>query len=630
MCGIFGYVTANPRVTESIQLSAGLEALRHRGPDAQGTWTGVANGLQCGLAHARLAILDLSPAGHQPMSSSSGRYQIIFNGEIFNHEDLRRELEAMGRPFRSHSDTEVILEAWECWGADALPRLRGEFAFAVLDTRDGRLFVVRDRVGVKPLYYAQIDGGIAFASEIRALLASGAVDRNLDRSALAGYLALGSVPEPLTMVDGVRALPPGCMLDVRKGQIGTQKYWSVPVVASEPFSSFEDAAAELRAELREAVRIRLISDVPLGVFLSGGIDSSALVALAAEVSHSPLKTFTVSLDDSRLDEAKWAEEIARRFGCDHNVLRLTAEGARRELDRAVAALDQPSHDGINTYFVSQAARQAGITVALSGLGGDELFAGYPAFRYIERLERTLGALYPVSTWFGDSTALERLAAPISSKLRKGAALLSTESGKATYGVLRGLFTPEQCERLLGGYKSRLEDFVTVPDGFDEAVASARVDAINAHSILEISNYMRNTLLRDADAMSMAHALEIRVPLVDHKIIELAARVPGPMKLSRKMNKPLIVSAVPTLPRAAFARRKQGFALPFDSWFRGSMKQWMEERLLGSDLVRRGLLDVNSVEGLWRNFLRGDRLVSPSRVWSLAVLEDWCQRVGVKA
>ena len=629
MCGIFGYVTANQRVTETIQLSAGLHALRHRGPDAQGTWEGVANGLQCGLAHARLAILDLSPAGHQPMRSSSGRYQIVFNGEIFNHEDLRRELEALGHAFRSHTDTEVILEAWERWGADALQRLRGMFAFALLDTRDGRLIVARDRVGVKPLYFAEIAGGVAFASEIRALLASGAVARKVDRRALAGYLAMGSVPEPLTMIEGIRALPPGCILDVRKGQVAMQRYWSVPVIASKPFSSFDDAAMELRAELRDAVRIRLISDVPLGIFLSGGIDSSALVALAAEVSHSPLKTFTVSLDDTRLDEAKWAADIALRFGCEHNVMRLSAESARRQIDRAVAALDQPSHDGINTYFVAQAARQAGITVALSGLGGDELFAGYPAFRYIERLKRTLGALQQVSSWFGETTALERLAAPVSSRLRKGAALLSTRNERATYGILRGLFTPEQSERILG-YPARLDHFVDAPEGFDEAVASGRVDPINAHGVLEISNYMRNTLLRDADVMSMAHALEVRVPLVDHKVLELAARVPGAMKLSPEMNKPLLVAAVPTLPRAAFARRKQGFALPFDSWFRGSMKDWMEERLLGSELVRHGMLDANAVESMWRDFLRGERFVTHSRVWSLAVLVDWCQRVGVTA
>ncbi|MFN7133724.1 MAG: asparagine synthase (glutamine-hydrolyzing), partial [Myxococcales bacterium] len=490
MCGIFGYVTTQARTAESIRLADGLAALRHRGPDDRGSWTGEARGVRAGLGHARLAILDLSPAGHQPMASASGRYQIVFNGEIFNFDELRRQLEGLGHRFRSSGDTEVILQAFEEWGADCVLHLRGMYAFAVFDTQTGRLFLARDRLGVKPLYYAPVPGGVAFASEVRALLAAGEARRRTSMRAVTGYFALGSIPDPLTIIDGVHSLLPGCALEVRDGSVQTHRYWEIPWSSEGERWTFEDAAAAVRAELRDAVRIRLVSDVPLGIFLSGGIDSSALVALAAEVSHRPLHTFTVTLEDANLDEARYAADVATRFGCDHHVMHLSADRAAAEIDKAVAALDQPSSDGVNTYFVAKAAKEAGVTVALSGLGGDELFAGYPSFRYIGRLNAALDVARPALGLLPEGLPFEAIAAPLSSKLRKGAALAATRDRAAAYGVLRGLLTPEQCEHLLG-VRPDPGSFVYSPAGLAEAADRGLVDAANAHSVLEISNYMRN-------------------------------------------------------------------------------------------------------------------------------------------
>ena len=534
MCGIFGFVTTEARGAEGISTSAALAATRHRGPDGEGIWTGVAGQVRAGFAHARLAIIDLSDNAYQPMRSRSGRHLIVFNGEVFNFDELRRELESLGRQFATRGDTEVVLQAFEEWGADCVPRLRGMFAFAVFDTQTGSLFAARDRLGVKPFYFARIPGGVAFASEVRTLLAAGAASRKLSMEAVSGYLTTGSVPEPLTIVAGIECLPAGCTLEWNEHRgLGSRRYWDVPVLSAEPGWSFEDASAALRAELRESVRIQLVSDVPLGVFLSGGIDSSALVALAAEVSHAPLHTFTVTLDDKNLDEAKWAADVAQRFGCEHHIMHLSAGRMAEAIGDYVGALDQPSYDGVNTYFVSKATKEAGVTVALSGLGGDELFAGYPLFRHIGRLNRLRKLTRPGFQVLPDVLSGVLPDTTIAHRLRKFAALSRARGHKEAYGILRGLLLPDQVQLLL---RTRPDPghFIYAPEGFEEHASSDGVDPVNAHGVLEICNYMRNTLLRDADVMSMANALEVRVPLVDHKVVEIATRVHGSVEVELRV------------------------------------------------------------------------------------------------
>lgn len=625
MCGIYGYAGRDAELASPETLDKAIQALWHRGPDDRGTFRDENDAGVCGLAHTRLAIIDLSAGGHQPRTSADGRYTIVYNGEIYNHASLRRELEASGVVLTTSSDTEVLLEAYVRWGAECLSRLRGMFAFAVWDARDRSLFVARDRLGIKPLYYAERGGGIAFASEVRALLAAGAVPRRLSRPAISGYLAFGAVCGPGTILEGVRELPPGCTLELRGGRVTERRYWELPFDRRSS-RAFADEALEVRPIVAEAVRLRLIADVPVGIFLSGGIDSSVVVALASGASGAPVHTFTVTFDEERLSEAPFADEVARRYGCKHQQVHLPASRAAGEIDAAIGALDQPSGDGANTYFVSKAAREAGLAVALSGLGGDELFAGYSYFRSFARalpISRALAGL-PTPLRSGLDAMAQLTVTP--TRARKLAALLLARGRPdAAYAALRAMLTPDQRERLYGAGTAGAGAFVSMPDGLLERFAAGDVDPINAYSVLELSNYLRNTLLRDADVMSMAHALEVRVPLLDHVLVEKVLRLPGALKLSDRENKPLLLAAAPGLPRRVSSRAKMGFNLPFDAWFRGPLRPWVEATLFDGASQRIGFLHRDALEALWRSFLAGERYVSHARIWALVALAGWCQK-----
>jgi asparagine synthase (glutamine-hydrolysing) len=627
VCGIYGYVGPEAALASPEVLETAIQALWHRGPDDRGTFRDTTGSIVCGLAHTRLSIIDLSPGGHQPRTTSDGRYTITYNGEVFNYVEIREALAADGVSFDSACDTEVVLKAYVRWGAECLSRFRGMFAFAIWDARERALFLARDRLGIKPLYYTERPGGgLAFASEVRALLATGAAERKLSRSAIASYFAFGAVSGPDAIIDGVRSLPPGHTLELRNGRAILRRYWQIPLVRA-PQATFDDEVREIRPLLKEAVRLRLVADVPVGVFLSGGIDSSVLVALATDPGAPPLHTFTVTFDEERFSEAPYAAEVARRYSCTHRQVHLPADRAAREIDSAIGALDQPSSDGVNTYFVSKAAREAGLTVALSGLGGDELFAGYSYFRFFAgalRAGRTIASFPPfLGKAFG---ALDRL--PLAPhQLRKFGALLAT-AGKpdAAYAVLRAMFTLEQREQFLNPdfTGQPITEGVYVPDGLREGLASGELDPINAYSALELTNYLKNTLLRDSDAMSMAHSLEVRVPFLDHLLVEKVLRVAGHLKLSDTDKKPLLTAAVPGLPRDIMSRTKMGFTLPFETWFRGPLRGWMEHLLLGPETRQLGLFQPDAVERLWRSFLPSERFVSYARIWSIAALIGWCQ------
>ena len=651
MCGLFGYVTvlasgsgsgsgsARPLGTAARDgrpdLTVAVRALRHRGPDDEGTFEDVWEGGAAGLAHTRLAIIDLSPAGHQPMASADGRLVLAFNGEIYNHRDLRRELEGRGVAFRSTCDSEVLLAAYEVWGGrGCLERLRGMFAFAIWDRRERTLFLARDRLGVKPLYYALTPRGIAFASEVRALLAVGACERRMSRSGLASFLTYGSVYDPDTMVDGVRSLEPATSLRLSASASGitshAERYWTVPLDRAAP----ADVPA-LREVLSDAVRLRLEADVPVGIFLSSGIDSAAVAALASRASPRPIHTFTVTFDEAAWDEGAHAADVARRFGCEHHEALLRTQEIGGEVDAAVAALDLPSADGINTYFVSRAARRAGLAVALSGIGGDELFAGYSTFRRFARA-LALKQRLPVSPAL--RRHVERIAAwsQVGGATRKLAALAAADArASSIYAVLRGMFTEGQIAALAGiepGEPGRDE-----AAAIDRGLEDGTLDVVNAYGALELTRYLRSTLLRDTDAMSMAHALEVREPLLDHVLVEHAMRIRGADKLPEgggRGNKPVLTAAVPEVPEGARVRAKMGFTLPFDRWLRGKgetggLASWAEARLTDPSVARAGLCPAE-VQSMWRAFSRGGSGVSWSRVWCLAVLVDWCARHEVSA
>jgi asparagine synthase (glutamine-hydrolysing) len=626
VCGIFGYLTQRSGVGGRERLEQALAALRHRGPDDEATLELTSGDVRCGLAFTRLAIIDLSPAGRQPMTTADGRYTLVFNGEIYNHPELRAELEAGGARFRGHSDTEVLLEAFARWGKSVIVRLRGMFAFGVWDHVERRLTLARDHMGIKPLYFAASPAGLAFSSEVRALLATGFAEARPSRRAIASYLSTGSVSEPDTIHEGVAPLLPGHVLEYQHGHARITPYWTLPLPTlppRDPAAALED----LRDTLAEACRLRLIADVPLGVFLSGGMDSTAIATFAARASNRPLSTFTVTFDEEAFSEERQAAEVARRIGSEHRQVRLSGTDLIASMPDAIAALDQPSVDGYNTYFVSRAARAAGLKVALSGLGGDEVFAGYQSFSRFGRL-LSMGRAAGRAA-HGIKKALHRLdpLGPMPQRARKLLAALGTGGAPAeTYAVMRSMFDTAQVGALLAPAFADEAELcpVNVPEGLEALVTTGRMDPENAYSALEISNYLRNTLLRDTDVMSMRHALEVRVPLVDHVLVEKVLRLPGAMKRARDINKPLLAEAVGDLPPSVLYRNKMGFCLPFGDWLKGPLKPWAEEMLLGRPARDVGFLDPSATARLWRAFLSNDRRVGFTRVFCLTALVAYFQ------
>jgi len=619
MCGIWGTVNiADQHVAEAAAL-----AMHHRGPDDHGAYV-AQQPCPVALVNTRLSIIDLSPAGHQPMCTPDGRYWIVYNGEVYNFQPLRERLLGLGHIFRSHSDTEVILHAYQEWGADCLEHLRGMFAFAIWDMQEARLFVARDRLGIKPVYYALSPdpaGGpdrLVFASELKALLASGLIRPALNAQALHHYLSFYAVPSPYTILEGVHALPAGHFLVFEDGHLRTEKYWDVPV--QEPLEMSEDAIRRrLRELLEESIELRMIADVPVGAFLSGGIDSSAVVALMTRASGERLRTFSIGFgqEGQDIDERSAARVLADYYQTEHTEVIVTGEQVREQLPHIIRALDQPSGDGLNTYLVSQATAQH-VKVALSGLGGDELFAGYPQFRlfqqadsarrtwqvlpeFLRGLGRSMGEIISpvgrVAYWL-DGDLLDRYGRV--RVLYDEATKLSLYSPTA----INALAAPEPSLEYLGRF-----------------VHPAETGSIESLTRLELKNYMAHTLLRDTDAMSMAHSLEVRVPLIDHELVEFAARIPPRLKLHRGQTKHIFIEALrDVLPVEVLSRPKRGFEMPVAAWLQGPLCDVVEDTLSPESVERRGLFAPQAVRAIYQDFQHGR--APYLRVWALTVLELW--------
>ncbi len=628
MCGIVGFVARKGQVSPAV-LEQATRSLAHRGPDDSGTLLleETQSGTEIGLGHRRLAILDLSPLGHQPMQDSVTGNWIVYNGEIYNFQELRNELEGGGAKFKSHSDTEVILAAYRAWGEACLTRLGGMFAFALWDASRKRLLVARDPMGIKPLYYYQSEQTFIFASEVRTLLGTGLVPRKTDPTGVLSYLAFGSVYEPWTIVKGVKSVPPAHVLTVENGSVSIREYWNV-LQSPAPIESGPTARKgdedQLPAILRDAVFSHLVSDVPVGVFLSGGIDSSALVAI---LSHDGVRanTFSLVFREEEFDEGQYSREVARRFGTEHHEIQVSPQDALASLPEALCAMDQPTIDGINTYLVSAKTREAGVKVALTGLGADEMFAGYSNFRRVPKMEA-------FSKRFG---RLPRLAQ------RSFAAPMALFAGKSDRGrKLAELATGDDCNlhpyflvRTLFGVAER-EGLISTPDyktwqrSLDRVLqesitASDSLDPVNRVSYLESRWYMRNTLLRDSDFMSMAHGLELRVPFLDRALVEACFRIPGNTKLQGDSPKSLLLANLGVeLPREIVNRPKRGFTLPFERWLRGEMKPVVEDALIKSKWDQTSI-SARAVREVWMRFLAGE--TSWSRPWSLFVLQRWCEQ-----
>jgi asparagine synthase (glutamine-hydrolysing) len=627
MCGIAGLVSLSDSDEERrIAVARMCDAMQHRGPDDHGEFSrGPAT-----LGMRRLAIID--PAGgHQPMTSASGRYHLIFNGCIYNHRELRAELAAAGYSFRSQCDTEVLLAAFDRWGEACLSRLRGMFAFAVWDDQDHGLFLARDAFGIKPLYY-HYDGArnrFLFASELNALLASGLVALSINPRSVADYLAYFAVPAPRTIYEGLSSLRPGECARFAGGRLQVDQWWHFPAAGKDPATcrSAKDFHQELRARLDDTVQAHRIADVPVGAFLSGGLDSAGIVALMARAGGARLKTFSLVFEERDFSEATPARRTAEFLGIEHHETVLTGRRVAGEIENLLRAFDQPTGDGINTYYVGEAARAGGVKVALSGLGGDELFGGYPSFRDLPRLARFL------SVWRMLPAALRAL---VVDQLARGGVrqrkladfLAHARDLQGLCSLQRRVFSTQLGQSLLHR-DARATTAGVLPhhpalDQLSHELAGA--DPFQIISAWELRTYMADVLLRDSDVMSMAHSLELRVPFIDRPFIDWLWAQPARFKTGGGQTKAALADALRgVLPEDIRRRKKRGFTLPFSLWMRRELKPFLDDTFAAASIERTGLLDAAAVSAFWRGFLAGRDDREWSRVWSLAVLIAFLNR-----
>ncbi len=636
MCGIFGIAARDARVPADV-LDRATRSLAHRGPDDSGTVIvrdSVPSPVEIGLGNRRLAILDLSPLAHQPMHDPATGNWIVYNGEIYNFREVRKELEQFGERFVSNSDTEVVLRAYARWGEECLTRLRGMFALAIWDAQGHRLLLARDPMGIKPLYYAQAGSYVLFASEVRTILSTGLVPRRLDSAGVINYLTFGSAYDPLTLVEGVHALSPGHSLIWKGGTLRQSRYWDLvddgdyarrgqnPTTSSP--ETRKGAIADLQPMLEEAVRLQLVSDVPVGVFLSGGIDSSALVSILSRGGVTP-STFSIVFHEADFSEAEHSRAIARKFHTDHHEIAVSQADFLAAIPDAVRAMDLPTMDAVNTYFISRETRAAGVKVALSGLGGDEVFAGYSNFRTVPRMER-FAQLWKHMPRAARGPCASAFAAfsPANDQNRKLASLMR-DNGRVLhpYFLSRTLFTPSQ-RGLLFPSAGPPDDGRAAASQHASLKRALQLDTINRVSYLESRCYMLNTLLRDADFMSMSQGLEVRVPLIDHQLAKRVLAFPGGWKLGATP-KSLLLEALPdSLPSEIVHRPKRGFTLPFEHWLHAEFRSEVEPVLTGkiSEGPLAAMLDATAVRQVWADFLRG--ATSWTRPWSLYVLHRWSE------
>jgi asparagine synthase (glutamine-hydrolysing) len=617
MCGIAGALG----VRDAQRVVAAMSrALTHRGPDDHGAavLSGSDSLPRGAVGHRRLSILDLTSAGHQPMLSTDGRFTLAFNGEIYNYRSLGRELEREGVRLQSTGDTAVVLEGWARWGPSFVRRLEGMFAFALWDANESSLYLARDVFGIKPLYYASVGTGVVVASELRAVLASGLVAPRIDRDALPSYLAFGAVPEPATIVAGIRMLRAGAVVridasgrEARESEV--LRLGLLDGMARDLATDAHEAAGSVRRALEASIDRHLVSDVPVAVFLSGGLDSSAVAALAAQRAGKAIDGFTVTFAERRFDESAVARQVAERYGIRHHEIPLGGDDLLAALPSAFSAMDQPTLDGINTHVVSEGVRAHGTKVVLSGLGGDELFAGYPSFRRAQMLSRL--SRVPSSVRRSAARVAERFGRVRGAKI---AVALRTESpAEAAYLASRSVFGGQLLENLCGKRATR------------EPVPSADIGVLQQVSLLELTGYMRETLLRDSDAFSMAHALELRVPFVDREVMAAAFAGVDCFELSEAQPKPLLAAAVrDLLPEDVWNRPKQGFVLPFADWMRGPLASEVGNTLGDADRLDAVGLDPATVRDVWSRYVRGDAGMTWSRPWALYSLVRWAVANGV--
>jgi asparagine synthase (glutamine-hydrolysing) len=617
MCGIAGILNKQEPVQQE-QIRKMTDTLCHRGPDSEGYFVD----RELAFGHRRLAIIDLSDAANQPFEDSTGRYVILFNGEIYNYAEVKPLL--TNYPFRTHGDTEVILAGFIRWGADCLQYFRGMYTIAIWDKQERELFIARDRLGVKPLYYYHSEEQFIFASELRSILTIGKINRKADPTALSEYFRYQSIGFPFSPIEGIRQMEAGTWMRIKNNSISTRRYWDLTVKNYDfEFTGKKEIQLKIKALMLQSVKRRLVSDVPVGAFLSGGIDSSAVVGLMVEAGDPSPKTFNISFDESEYDESKYADLIAKKFNTHHTQIRLKPEVMLEELTNALDAMDTPSGDGINTYVVSKVIHNKGIKVALSGIGGDELFAGYPIFEYYIRLQQKRWLWKTPAAWRNGLSGLLGKGAK-KDRIRQFLALQSP-SIEYTYPVLRQLLSPAALHELttLNGSDqqtlatqliSKKSDLVKLP--FFSQVTAA-----------EYLGYTQQTLLKDTDQMSMANSLEIREPFFDQDLIEFVMSIPDHFKVPVYPKSLLVESLKPLLPDEIVHRRKQGFVFPWNEWMKNELHSFCEIHI--SHIAQRDFIQGAHLKKVWSRFLSGDPDIRWQEIWLFVVLDYWMEKNSIE-
>ncbi|HEY4109842.1 asparagine synthase (glutamine-hydrolyzing) [Puia sp.] len=645
MCGIAGILNFHDRQVDPGIVNQMTDSLAHRGPDADGFWTEGA----VALGHRRLSIIDLSSAANQPFFDNGGRYAMVFNGEMYNYQEVKDRLGDYA--FRTTGDTEVLIAAYAKWGADCIQYFRGMYSFVIWDRQEKELFIARDRLGVKPLYFYQDNDRLLFASEIRGILASGLVPLVLDPAALIDFFSYQSVSAPESPVKGIRQLEAGCWMRInRQGQTKTQRYWDVTAAKMDVDPNDEPAIRRRIRELTlQAVSRRLVSDVPVGAFLSGGIDSSAVVGLMAEAGSSRPNTFTVAFEEKEYDESSYAELIAKKFNTVHTNILLKPTVFLDELQNALNAMDTPSGDGVNSYVVSKAIRKGGMTVALSGVGGDELFAGYPFFDQYLQLQKARPWYWLPGGLRKGLAGLALGSGPGKKDRMKQLLRLPSPSIDHSYPIFRQLLSPA----LIREYTTLAQDRMSTELAQDRLVTGpgrhrlagdgpmttvekelARRKAglqalplLSQVSAAEYMGYTQHTLLKDMDQMSMAVSLEVREPFFDQDLVEFVLAVPDRWKKPVYPKSLLVESLKPLLPDEIVHRRKQGFLFPWEVWMRNELRAFCDVYI--NNMAQRSFINGDALTACWRRFLSGDKNIRWGEIWLFVVLEYWLEKNGIK-
>ncbi len=615
MCGIAGILNKQAPASQE-QIKRMTDTMSHRGPDAEGFY--IDGPLAFG--HRRLSIIDLSQEANQPFIDNSGRYAIIFNGEIYNYAEIKPQLGDYH--FRTHGDTEVILAGYIKWGPGCLKYLRGMYTIAIWDKEDGSLFIARDRLGVKPLYYYQDPEQFVFASELRAVLTMMNGAGKLNPAAIAEYFRYQSIGYPYSPVQGVLQMEAGSWMRIKNGQVRKEIYWD-PISNRYDFDFTDKKQVEGKVKelMLQSVKRRLVSDVPVGAFLSGGIDSSAVVGLMVEAGDPSPKTFTISFDEKDYDESRYAEIVAKKFHTEHTRIHLKPEVMLEELTHALDAMDVPTGDGINTYVVSKAIHEQGIRVALSGVGGDELFAGYPIFLNYIRLQQ--------KRWIWSTPMLFRtMAGGLLGKGEKKDRMrqmigLRSPAIENSYPVFRQLLSPRALHELTslnGADKQSLSHQLV-----SKKAALAGLPFFSQVTAAEYMGYTQQTLLKDTDQMSMAHSLEIREPFFDQDLVEFVMSIPDHFKVPVYPKSLLVESLKPMLPDEIVHRKKQGFVFPWKEWIKNELHSFCESNI--NQIAQRDFIHGPNLKNTWDRFVKGDPDIRWQEMWLFVVLNYWMIKNG---